>query len=144
MGDRGPVAQSAFRKRATPAKGVGKPPTTINDDAKRIYLRLSKILSDRLEPEDEDVLAQVSQSLAEIAMANVALARDGYVVTNSQGEAPSPWVRVRALAHAEFKSGAIQLGLTPSSRMRIKSLLETPEEQGGPAAFDSQTGEHSA
>lgn len=144
MGDRGPVARSAFARKAKPAKGVGKPPTTINDDAKRIYMRLAEILADRLEPEDEDVLAQVSQSLAEIAMANVALAREGYIVTNSQGEVPSPWIGIRAKAHVEFKAGAIQLGLTPSARMRIKSQLEKPEDQGGPSAFDQQTGEHSA
>lgn len=101
------------------------------------YMQLSALLKDRLEPEDEATLAHISQAMAEIAMANVALSRDEYVTEGPQGPVMNPWVRVRDLAHKRFDSGAGKLGLSPADRVKLKAALADATPEVGSPDFDS-------
>ncbi len=102
------------------------------------FVALAELLGDRLEPEDESILAACAQAMAEIAQGNVILARDGYVTEGPQGPVMNPWVRVRALAHKEFQTSATKLGLSPGDRHRLAGSL-APKEQSNPSGeFDPQ------
>lgn len=136
MGARGPLPKAAFSEPKAPCKGVGQPPTYISDEAKRHYLALSELLSDRLEPEDESILASCAQAMAEIAQGNVTLAREGYVTDGPQGPVMNPWVRVRALAHKEFQTSAAKLGLSPADRHRLAGSLAPKDASTTTSDFD--------
>lgn len=144
MGARGKIPKSAFADYARPAKGVGDAPTYINETAQGYYADLAALLSGRLDPEDEHVLAQCAQAMAEIAQSNVQLARNGYTYQGPQGEMPSPWMRIRALAHKEFQVASAKLGLSPADRHRMTGALAAQEQPGGPADFDKEHGNDSA
>lgn len=144
MGSRGRIPKVAFSEYAKPAKGVGDAPTYITETAQGYYADLAELLSTRLEPEDEHVLAQCAQAMAEIAQSNVQLACNGYTYQGPQGEMPSPWIRIRALAHKEFQVASAKLGLSPADRHRMTGALATQEQAGGPADFDKEHGSDSA
>jgi len=96
-------------------------------------MRLAELLKERLEPEDEPLLAICAQSMAEIAEANVKIANESPVSDGPQGPVMSPWVRFRALAHKEMKDAAAKLGLSPADRHRLAGSLNAPpaEAPGG-------------
>jgi len=144
MGSRGRIPKAAFSDFAKPAKGVGNAPTYITAVAQGYYAELAALLSTRLEPEDEHVLAQCAQAMAEIAQSNVQLSNNGYTYQGPQGEMPSPWMRIRALAHKEFQVASAKLGLSPADRHRMTGALAAQEQPGGPADFDKEHGSDSA
>lgn len=144
MGSRGRIPKAAFADYVKPAKGVGDAPSYITLEAQKYYAQLSELLTTRLEPEDEHVLAQCAQAMSEIARSNVELARNGYTYQGPQGEMPSPWMRIRALAHKEFQVASAKLGLSPADRHRMTGALAAQEQAGGPADFDKEHGGESA
>lgn len=145
MGKRGPVPRAAFGGGVQPPKGVGEAPIHLSKAGKHYYDSLAEKLADRLEPEDEAVLAECAQAMAEIEMVNASLSKmDDYMVMGSQGPAIHPMVRVRELAYSRFERAAKALGITPADRARLRGALKPAEEEaGGPAAFDADGG-HSA
>jgi len=144
MGARGKIPKAAFEPFSRPTKGVGDAPTYINETAQGYYADLAALLAGRLDPEDEHVLAQCAQAMAEIARSNVELARNGYTYQGPQGEMPSPWIRIRTLAHKEFQVASAKLGLSPADRHRMTGALAAQEQPGGPADFDKEHGSDSA
>jgi P27 family predicted phage terminase small subunit len=144
MGSRGKIPKAAFADYVKPAKGVGDAPSYITPEAQRYYGELSNLLTARLEPEDEHILAQCAQAMSEIARSNVQLSSNGYTYQGPQGEMPSPWMRIRALAHKEFQVASVKLGLSPADRHRMTGALAAQEQAGGPADFDKEHGSESA
>ncbi len=142
MGTRGPVSKKAYENKR--AKGVGPPPAYISKDASGHYTTLAELLIDRLEPEDEHILAQCAQAMAEIALSNHKIQTEGMVTENSQGECVSPWMRARDLAHKGFHVASSRLGLSPADRYRLIGSLAVPEPSGGPSDFDKEHGSESA
>jgi len=143
MGNRGPLPKSAFSEATKAPKGVGLPPAHLNKQAKLYYTYLADLLSDRLEPEDETILAECAQAMAEIAMVNATFTTvDDYMTMGAQGPGVHPLVRVRTLAQKQFLAASAKLGLSPSDRHRLMGNLKPEGDQtGGPADFDKDGGD---
>jgi P27 family predicted phage terminase small subunit len=148
MGSRGRIPKDAFGPdgKTAKGKGVGPPPFHLSKQAKGHYENLADMLKDRLDPEDETVLAVTAQAMWEIQMANMSLVEEeDFTVMGSQGPSIAPIVRVRELAYKRFEGASKALGLSPADRVRIKSsLLPKEGDEGGPRAFDSEHGGGSA
>jgi P27 family predicted phage terminase small subunit len=70
---------------------------------------------------DRAALAAYCQAWAEWVQAEQELERNGRVLTTDKGYAyPSPWVAIRNNALDAMRKFAVEFGMTPSSRSRVK------------------------
>ncbi len=69
---------------------------------------------------DSGMLESYCRAKATVAKADAELARIGWLVKGRQGEAvKNPWSTIRAQAAKEQHRAAVELGLTPQSRVRL-------------------------
>lgn len=144
MGRRGPIPSAAFTNLQKPASGIGEVPAYVPKAARIYYDTIAQLLHDRLDIEDNHVVAHAAVALYEIALATLQLENNGYVAEKQQGETLSPWVHVRRLALKEYQIASAKLGLSPADRHRLVGAIAAQEQSGGPSDFDKEHGSDSA
>lgn len=115
--------------RPTPEPCIPEPPDILDGDALEEWIRITPDL-DRLgilTGIDRASLAGYCQSYGDWLGAVRKVKKTGTVIKTDKGSIVlSPYVRAAAAALAAMKGFAIEFGLTPSSRCRVK-VVKKPE-----------------
>jgi P27 family predicted phage terminase small subunit len=114
-----------------PETGVPKKPDFLTETAKKYWNYHAKRLDKAgiLSRVDLGILAAYCTAVATLDKAEKMLAEHGYTQTTLQsGEKKSPWVLIAKEARDQIRSIGSELGVTASSRARIKvETKKTPD-----------------
>ncbi len=125
----------ASGKEPEPGPLTGNPPAHLNKEAKKHWKETFKLLAGVgvLTEMDADTLSLYCESKARWVYAKKKLEKDGLVITTQSGfPVQSPWLQICNKSHENMLKLAIEFGMTPSSRTRIK--VDLPEEPSDPMA----------
>ena len=109
----------------TPAANLPACPDHLEPAAQTEWVRVVKLMHQMgtLAGTDRAVLAAYCQSWATWVAAEVEIARTGRIVAAPRTKTPmmNPWAHVADKAFQRMLKSAVELGLTPSARTRVKA-----------------------
>jgi P27 family predicted phage terminase small subunit len=116
-----------------PETGVPKKPDFLSETAKKYWHYHARRLDQAgiLCKVDLGILAAYCTAIATLDMAEKMLAADGYTQDTNSGKKKSPWILIAKEARDQIRSIGSELGVTASSRARIKV-----ETKAKPDAFE--------
>jgi P27 family predicted phage terminase small subunit len=113
-----------------PETGVPKKPDFLSATAKKYWNYHAKRLDKAgiLSKVDLGILSAYVTALATLDKAEKMLAEDGYTQDTESGKKKSPWILIAKEARDQIRSIGSELGVTASSRARIKvETKKTPD-----------------
>jgi P27 family predicted phage terminase small subunit len=119
-----PGKRSLNRAEPQFERGVMRCPAGLDQRARTEWKRITRVLDAAgiLTVADRAMLAVYCQAWSEWIDAEAHLANDGRVLEDKKGRSyPSPYLKVANDAYNRMRQAAIEFGLTPSSRSRLKS-----------------------
>ena len=113
-----------------PPVGAPERPRWLSPEAKRYWnLLVAKLVKvGILADVDIGILANHCTALEDLAKARRALKKKGHVVDTPFGPKKNPWVTIGEKARDQVVKSAAELGLSASSRSRIKVEPPKPED----------------
>jgi len=127
QGSRG--ARPLPKNEAKPRPLIPRPPAHLDATAKRQWRRIAKALTaDGLLTElDRTALAMLCLAYSRLVDAEKNIQKHGVFIRASNGDVvESPYVSISFEAMDQIRVLAIEFGMTPASRARIRSQLPTP------------------
>lgn len=117
-----PGKRALNKEEPKPRQQLPEPPGHLDTGAKREWRRVAPELHQLglLTVLDVDALAIYCVCWSRWVAATRQLNKEGFVVEGPQGPRPSPWLTVANTAAKQMLAMAIEFGMTPSSRARIK------------------------
>lgn len=106
-------------------------PANLNDAAKAEWNRIAPVLQQMrvVTVADQGILAAYCLAHARLIKAEAEVAKLGEVVKSPSGyPIQNPWLSVATRAAKDLKAAAVELGLTPSARTRVKVNAATAED----------------
>lgn len=127
-----------------PARTAPKMPPWLHEPARKIWKQLVKQLAEMnvLSSADEAVMACYCVTYARMQQAEVKVRETGGDVVRSPNGFPqvNPWLSIQREAQKELKGLAIELGLTPCARTKIKVQPLRPAVTGPKAEYFGKYG----
>ena len=119
------------RREPQPTRGLPRCPAQLSEEAKREWKRISKELATLglLTRLDRAALSAYCQSWSRWIEAEERLRQHGVIVKSPNGfPVQSPYLAVANKAMAQMSKLLVEFGLSPSSRSRIQSPIDDPDD----------------
>ena len=116
---------SRRRREPEPERGIPSCPPHLDDEAKREWRRLVKILdkANVLTLADRGVLAAYCAAWSRMIRAEAKLAEIGMIIQGVDGSArPNPWHGILVHATKQVQVFGAELGLSPASRPKTRTI----------------------
>ncbi len=126
-----PGKRSLNRREPQPKPGLPRCPAQLSEEAKREWKRISKELATLglLTRLDRAALAAYCQAWGRWLEAEERLRQHGVIVKSPNGfPVQSPYLAVANKAMAQMSKLLVEFGLSPSSRSRIQSPTDDPDD----------------